>query len=39
MDLSFANNYNLLSQIGFIIILTDKNNKANVFYWLSIKYK
>src|SRR6266568_4264013 len=38
-DLSFANNYNLLSQIGFIITLTNKNNKANIIYWLFIKCK
>ena len=39
MDLSFANNYDLLSQIGFIITLIDKDNKANILYQLSIKYK
>ena len=32
MDLSFANNYDLLSQIGFVITLTDKDNKANILY-------
>ena len=31
-DSSFANNYDLLSQIGFVIALIDKNNKANIIY-------
>ena len=31
-DLSFTNNYNLLSQIGFIIALIDKDNKANILH-------
>ena len=39
MDLSFANNYNLSSQLGFIIIFIDKDNRANIFYQLSIKCK
>ena len=39
IDLSFANNYDLSSQIGFVITLTDKNNKANILHWLFIKCK
>jgi len=31
-DSSFANNHDLLSQIGFVITLTDKNNKANILH-------
>jgi len=38
-DASFANNRDLLSQIGFIIVLTDYNQDANILYWSSIKYK
>jgi hypothetical protein len=38
-DLSFANNQDLLSQIGFVIILADKNNRANIIHWSSIKCK
>lgn len=39
LDILFANNYNLLSQIGSMITLVDSNNKANIIHWLSIKYK
>ena len=39
IDSSFANNYDLLSQIGFVIVLVDKNNRANVLHWSSIKCK
>ena len=35
----FANNHDLLSQIGFVITLVDSSNKANIIHWLSIKYK
>src|SRR6266480_2395057 len=38
-DASFANNKDLSSQIGFVIVLTDKNNQTNVIHWSSIKYK
>jgi len=38
-DSSFANNYDLSSQIGFVIALADKNNKANIVHWSSIKCK
>ena len=39
MDASFANNRDLLSQIGFIIVLIDRNQDVNILYWSSIKYK
>src|SRR5438876_724687 len=44
-DSSFANNHDLSSQIGFILILTERNSneqglhKANIIYWSSIKCK
>jgi hypothetical protein len=31
-DASFANNKDLLSQIGFVIILTDCNQSANILH-------
>jgi hypothetical protein len=39
IDASFANNKDLLSQISFIIILTDRNQSANILYWSLIKCK
>jgi hypothetical protein len=38
-DASFANNKDLLSQIGYVIVLADATNKANIIYWSSIKCK
>ena len=38
-DSSFANNHDLFSQIGFISTFIDKDNKANILHWSSIKYK
>jgi hypothetical protein len=38
-DASFANNKDLSSQIGFVIILTDRNQSVNVLHWSFIKYK
>ncbi|RAL58471.1 hypothetical protein DID88_005175 [Monilinia fructigena] len=38
-DASFANNPDLSSQIGYIIALTDKDNKANLIHWSSVKCK
>jgi hypothetical protein len=38
-DSSFANNHDLSSQIGFVIVLADKDNKANILHWSSIKCK
>lgn len=39
IDTLFANNFNLTSQIGYIICLTNTFNKANIIHWFSIKYK
>jgi hypothetical protein len=38
-DASFANNKDLSSQISFVIILTDRNQSANILHWSLIKYK
>jgi hypothetical protein len=38
-DSSFANNYGFTLQIGFVIILADKHNKANIIHWSLIKCK
>ena len=38
-DASFANNKDLSLQIGYVIVLTDRNYSVNIIYWLSIKYK
>jgi hypothetical protein len=38
-DAFFANNKDLSSQIGFMIVLTDRNQSVNILYWSSIKYK
>jgi hypothetical protein len=38
-DASFANNKDLSSQIGFVIILTDRNQSANILHWSLIKCK
>ena len=38
-DASFANNYDLSSQVGFVITLVDSDNKANIIHWSSIKCK
>ena len=32
MDASFANNKDLSSQIGYVIILADATKKANIVY-------
>jgi hypothetical protein len=32
IDASFANNKDLSSQIGFVIILTDRNQSANILH-------
>jgi len=39
MDASFANNKDLSSQIGYVLILVDALNKANIVYWSLIKCK
>ena len=38
-DFLFANNKDLLSQIGFIIVLANLINKANIVHWSLIKCK
>ena len=38
-DASFANNQDLSLQISFIIVLSDKDNRANILYWSLIKCK
>ena len=38
-DALFVNNKDLFSQIGYILVLADITNKANIVYWSSIKYK
>ena len=36
-DSSFANNKGLSSQIGYVIVLADAQNNANIIHWQSIK--
>src|SRR6266496_1496522 len=38
-DASFANNKDLSSQIGFVIVLTDQNRTVNIIHWSLIKCK
>jgi hypothetical protein len=38
-DSSFANNKDNTSQIGFVIVIADKDNNANIIHWSSIKCK
>jgi hypothetical protein len=38
-DSSFVNNPDYSSQIGYVIVLTDKKDQANILYWLSTKCK
>lgn len=38
-DASFANNKDLSSQIGYVLVLTDATNKANIVHWSSAKCK
>lgn len=38
-DASFANNQDLSSQIGYVIVLADTTNKANIIHCSSIKCK
>ena len=35
----FANNKDFLSQIGYILVLVDLLNKANIVHWSSVKCK
>jgi hypothetical protein len=39
IDASFANNKDLSSQIGYVLVLADASNKANIIHWSSIKCK
>jgi len=39
MDTSFANNRDLSSQIGFVIVLMDCNQDTNILHWSLIKCK
>ena len=36
-DSSFANNKDLSSQIGYVIVIADARNNANIIHWQSIK--
>jgi hypothetical protein len=36
-DASFANNHDMSSQIGFVIVLADKHDNANIIHWQSVK--
>jgi hypothetical protein len=38
-DASFANNKDLSSQIGYIVVLADAANRANIIHWSSTKCK
>ena len=38
-DSSFANNKDHSSQIGYILVLADKDNRANIIHWSSVKCK
>lgn len=38
-DAAFANNHDLSSQIGYVIVLADAKNRANIIHWSSIKCK
>ena len=38
-DASFANNKDLLSQISYVIALSDATKKANIIHWSSVKCK
>jgi hypothetical protein len=39
IDALFINNRDLLLQIGYILVLADIINKANIIYWLLTKCK
>jgi len=39
MDTSFANNKDLSLQIGYVLVLVDASNKANIIHWSLIKCK
>jgi len=39
IDASFTNNKDLSLQIGYVLVLSDASNKANIIHWSSIKCK
>jgi len=39
MDALFANNKDLSSQIGYVIVLADATKKANIVHWSLVKCK
>ena len=39
IDASFANNRDLSSQIGYVLVLVDGTGYTNIIYWSSTKYK
>ncbi|KAL3702992.1 hypothetical protein TMatcc_010179 [Talaromyces marneffei ATCC 18224] len=39
VDASFANNKDLSSQLGYVIVLADEANNANILHWSSTKCK
>jgi hypothetical protein len=38
-DILFANNRDLSSQIGYILVLVDGTGYTNIIHWFSTKYK
>jgi hypothetical protein len=38
-DASFANNKDLSSQIGYVLVLADSSGKGNILHWSSVKCK
>lgn len=38
-DASFANNDDMTSQIGFVIVLADEKNNSNLIHWTSVRCK
>ena len=38
-DASFANNRDLSSQIGYVLVIADANGRANILHWSSTKCK
>ena len=39
VDSSFANNRDFSSQIGFVVVLADGENRAKLIHWPSVKCK
>jgi hypothetical protein len=38
-DASFANNKDMSSQIGYVVVLADASDRANILHWSSVKCK